>query len=247
MNDVRYLKKILVFTALSVCLTGCNNSLDETTAEAEAKGVTVEYVEKEEITEQPIADKSELYEDIDDTSVIKMYLTVSSGNEADGTNHTWKEINTYSAYDYEDMGVDRYKVDGVLQIDEGDGIGADSFGYGVDIPNVSVQVRGQSSSKALYKNYKVRIKEGKGSFRDQRTLNLNKHPEDPYRFINKLSYTLMKDIPHLVGGRTQFVNLYVCDTTAGGSGVYEDYGLYTMVEQTNKKYLKSRGFDDNGL
>ena len=158
MNDVRYLKKILVFTALSVCLTGCNNSLDETTAEAEAKGVTVEYVEKEEITEQPIADKSELYEDIDDTSVIKMYLTVSSGNEADGTNHTWKEINTYSAYDYEDMGVDRYKVDGVLQIDEGDGIGADSFGYGVDIPNVSVQVRGQSSSKALYKNYKVRIK-----------------------------------------------------------------------------------------
>lgn len=127
-----------------------------------------------------------------------MYLTVSSGNRADSSNHTWEEVNTYSAYDYAAMGVDRYKVEGVLQIDEtGEGITEDSFGYGATIPNVTVQVRGQSSSRAKQKNYKVRIKKGMGSFRDQRTLNLNKHYSDPFRFTNKLCYEIVQNIPQL--------------------------------------------------
>ena len=35
-----------------------------------------------------------------------MYLPVSRGNSSEGTDHTWKEINSYSAYDYDKMGVD---------------------------------------------------------------------------------------------------------------------------------------------
>ena len=33
------------------------------------------------------------------------------------TYHTWKEINSYSVYDYEDMGVERYQVAGLLQVE----------------------------------------------------------------------------------------------------------------------------------
>ena len=45
-----------------------------------------------------------MYENDDDTSVVTMYLTVSKGNSSENTYHTWKEINSYSVYDYEDIG-----------------------------------------------------------------------------------------------------------------------------------------------
>ena len=218
--------------------------------------------DKAEVTDTGLYDDPLLYEEYDSSAVLVMYLTVSTGNEADSSNHTWKEVNTYSAYDYEAMGVDRYKVDGILQIDEtGDGLTEDSFGYGESVPNVSVQVRGQSSSGSIEKNYKIRIKDGKGEFREQRTLNLNKHYGDPFRLINRLCYSLAEPIPVVIAGRTQFVHLYVKDLTDGANeGIspsqwppksadesgYVDYGLYTMVEQVNRTYLKNHGFDENG-
>ncbi len=228
-------------------------------------------VEKATLEEENISEDKRIYYRDDDSSVITMYLSVSGGNESDGSDHTWDEINTYSAYDYEKMGVDRYKVEGHLYIDEtNEGVNENSFGYGETLPNVSVQVRGQTSSRSDQKNYKIRIKEGKGEFRGQRTLNLNKHKNDPFRFLNKLSYDLLEPVPQLIGGRTQFVHLYVKNETGSvsanaladeateavsGNSValseeshpgYTDYGLYTMVEQVNRTFLKSRGLDENG-
>ena len=226
----------------------------ETPAKPEAEPTAAETgeprtdaVEKEQPDDTHLRDNPLLYENEDPTSVITMYLTVSSGNEADGTNHTWTEINTYSAYDYVDMGVDRYKVDGLLQIDEtGDGVNEDSFGYDETEPNVTVQVRGQTSSRQRQKNYKIRIKKDCGAFREQRTLNLNKHVGEALRFVNKLSYDLLNTIPQLVGGRTQFVHLYVRDLTSETPGDFVDYGLYTMVEQVNRTYLRNHLLDENG-
>ncbi|MGN1249145.1 MAG: CotH kinase family protein, partial [Candidatus Spyradocola sp.] len=131
-------------------------------------------------------------------------------------------------------------------IDDGGGLGEGSYGYGELVPNVTVQIRGQTSSLEKSKNYKIRIKAGKEPYNGQRTLALNKHVSDPYRFLNKMCYDLLADIPQLVSARTQFVRLYVKDTTAGGNGEYVDYGLYTMVEQINKTYLKNHGLDDKG-
>ena len=225
-------------------------SLDST-AEAvpeETEELRVPYARAASAEDVHLRDNPLLYEDAAPCSVITMYLTVSSGNEADGSDHTWEEINTYSAYDYVNMGVDRYKVEGLLQIDEtGDGLSETSFGYQETKPNVTVQVRGQTSSRAQQKNYKIRIKKGSGSFREQRTLNLNKHKGDALRFTNKLAYDLLDTIPQLIGGRTQFVHLYVRDLTAGEpSDEYQDYGLYTMVEQVNRTFLKNHLLDENG-
>ncbi len=205
---------------------------------------------QEQQPEEPIAyqlreDKS-IYADDDPTSVVTMYLTVRPGNAAESTNHTWTEVNTYSKYYFEDLGIDRYKVEAILQVGDENGPLEGEVGYGAVIPNATVQIRGQTSTRYEQKNYKVELKEGMGTWRGQRTLNLNKHEQDGMRFRNKLSYDLMKDVPYMTANRTQFVHLYVKDETDGGSGEFEDYGLFTQVEQINKAYLKARNLDPNG-
>ena len=107
-------------------------------------------------------------------------------------------------------------------------------------------IRGQTSTRNAQKNYRIKIKDGKGSYKDQTVINLNKHVSEGLRFRNKLCYDLMEELPGMMSARTQFVHLYVKDNTAGGSGEYQDYGIYTQVEQINKKYLKNHGLDNNG-
>ena len=41
--------------------------------------------------------------------------------------------------------------------------------------------------------------------------------------------------------RTQFVHLYVRDLTEGNSAEFQDYGLYTQVEQLNKTGMENHG------
>lgn len=194
----------------------------------------------------PLRDKDTLYEQDDESSVVTMYLTVRRGNSAEGTDHAWSELNSYSVYDYEAMGVDRYQTEAILQVGDENGPLEGELGYGERTPNATVQVRGQTSSKYSQKNYKIRLKDGKGTWRQQQTIALNKHQQDGLRFRNKLGFDLLKGIPQIMSLRTQFVHLYVKDETGEGSGLFEDYGLYTQVEQLNKKALKAHGLDSSG-
>ncbi len=191
-----------------------------------------------------LRDKALLYEK--DDGVVTMYLTVRQGNASEGTNHTWEEVNTYSAYDYSEWGVDRYKVDALLQVGTEDGIAPGSLGYGRTAPNATVQVRGQTSSRNAQKNYKIELKKNTGSWNGQTTIALNKHQSDGLRFRNKMGFDLLSGIDELLSLRTTFVHLYVNDLTDGTDEGFEDYGLYTQVEQLNKKALRAHGLDRNG-
>ena len=91
-----------------------------------------------------------------------MYLTVSRGNSSENTDHSWAEINTYSVYDYADMGVTRYQVMGLLQAGDEDGPVAGEVGYGEEAPNATVQVRGQTSSMQLAKELQGGAQKGQG-------------------------------------------------------------------------------------
>ena len=71
---------------------------------------------KQDINEVHLRDKDTLYENDDETSVVTMYLTVSRGNVSENTDHSWKEINNYSVYDYDAMGVERYQAAALLQV-----------------------------------------------------------------------------------------------------------------------------------
>ncbi|MBQ9747269.1 MAG: CotH kinase family protein [Clostridia bacterium] len=228
--------------ALAVSVTGCELLPDE--AGKTNLGTTVDVGEaKDDIH---LRDKALLYENQDPTEVVTMYLTVSRGNSAENTDHTWEEINTYSVYDYDEMGVDRYKVAGLLQVGDENGLIEGELGYGQVAPNCTVQIRGQSSSLNAQKNYKIKIKDNKGSWRGQTTIALNKHQGDGLRFRNKLGFDLLTGVEELMSLRTTFVHLYVKDTTQGGDAVFEDYGLYTQVEQLNKTALEAHGLDKRG-
>ena len=178
--------------------------------------------------------------------VVTMYLTVREGNASDGTNHTWQEVNTYSAYYYDELGIDRYKVAALLQVGDENGPVEGLLGYGQTIPNATVQIRGQTSSRNAQKNYKIKLIDNSNSWNGQRTIALNKHMGEGLRFRNKLAYDLMTEIPQIMSLRTQFVHLYVRDLTGDNPDEFVDYGLYTQVEQLNKTALRAHGLDKNG-
>lgn len=214
------------------------NSVEETVSDESARYQTDGNL--------PIHDNSSLYEDEDWDGVTVMYLTVREGNKANGTNHSWTEVNEHSAYYYEENGIERYSSECILQVGDENGPVVGEFGYDSKVPNATVSIRGQSSTRRAVKNYKISIKDGKGSLDEQTVINLNKHLADGVRYRNKLCYELMQEVPGMMSARTRFVHLYVKDETEGGSGEFEDYGLYTQVEQLSKRYLKNHGLDKNG-
>ena len=249
--------KLATFICLaSVYLWGCtaspgSNSADgqtnrqmETNADVMPSGKTV-LKQQTDMKDFKLRDKELLYEADEETSIVTMYLTIRKGNSAEGTDHTWKEINSYSAYDYDAMGTDRYQTEAILQVGDENGPLSGEVGWDSVVPNATVQIRGQTSSRNAQKNYKIRLKENKGLWRGQQTINLNKHQTDGMRFRNKLGFDLLKGIPQMMSLRTQFVHLYVKDETEGAAGVFEDYGLFTQVEQLNKKGLRTHGLDVN--
>ncbi|WP_029230875.1 CotH kinase family protein [Butyrivibrio sp. VCB2006] len=240
---------IFVFIILGIVVAiGSNLSLIKSALFPEAESekenaVSISYDDSDAGTKH-LRDNNTLYED--DDGVVTMYLTVREGNKSEGTNHTWEEINNYSVYYYDEKNIDRYKVEALLQVGDENGVSKDDFGYGDTAPNATVQIRGQSSSLNAQKNYKIELKKNKGSWNGQTTIALNKHMTDGLRFRNKLGFDLLTDIDQLMSLRTQFVHLYVNDLTDGEDSGFEDYGLYTQVEQLNKKALRTHGLDRAG-
>ena len=241
------LSKLLLPTLVLALLAACAAAPAASNAVADAPvDSTIVKAETPDINSVHLRDNDEMYSVYDDSSVVTMYLTVSRGNSAEGTDHSWSEINHYSAYDYEAMGVDRYQVNALLQVGDENGPVIGELGYGETAPNATVQIRGQSSSSYEQKNYKIKLKQNKGTWRGQRTIDLNKHMSEALRFRNKMAYDLIEGIPQMMGLRTQFVHLYVKDLTASDDAAFEDYGLYTQVEQLNKTALQAHGLDKNG-
>lgn len=238
---------LLLGAALAGWCAGCSVLPAEETASSDGFSIAkAEPVEKTADTGFHLRDNDALYTVYDDSGVVTMYLTVTRGTEAENTDHTWEQINSYSAYDYEAMQVPRYQVEGLLQVGDESGPAASEVGYGETVPNATVQIRGQTSSRNAQKNYKIKLKKNKGSWRGQRTVALNKHQGDGLRFRNKMAYDLIRGIPQMMGLRTQFVHLYVKDKTQTAGASFVDHGLYTQVEQLNKTALRAHGLDENG-
>ena len=245
-------KQIAALTAILTVLScaGCATSIPDESKKSQSSDSSQTHEQVKKSAEQSIdgahlRDNESLYKVYDDSGVETMYLTVSRGNSSEGTDHSWSEINQYSVDDYAAMGVGRYKVNGLLQVGDEQGPVSGELGFGESAPNATVQVRGQSSSKNEQKNYKIELKSGKGKWRGQRTIALNKHMGEGLRFRNKMAFDLIKGIDQMMGLRTQFVHLYVKDETSG-SDSFDDYGLYTQVEQLNKTAWQVHGLDKNG-
>ena len=250
---VARISRIFTIVMLALLVSGCSQSTEAQTLLPQVvltntdTGYINAHDSYEKIGNLEIRDNDTLYQQDNDLEIVTMYLTVQQGSASDNTDHTWEEVNEKSAYYYNELGIERDHVDGILKIGDENGPLPGAFGYDDLTPNVTVCIRGQTSTRSRQKNYRIKIKDGKGSYKDQTVINLNKHVADAMRFRNKLCYDLMEELPGMMSARTQFVHLYVRDLTKGdNSAAYQDYGLYTQVEQINKRYLRNHGLDKNG-
>ena len=236
-------KNVVILILLALLLTSCTPKVTEPIKIENPDVLPIGAVDNAKIT-----DLKEIYSADDETSVVSMYLTVMRGNKADNTDHSWSDVNANPIFYYEDIGVDPYAVEGLLQVGDENGPTEGLLGYGKTTPNAVVTLRGRTSSRGRQKSYKINIKKDMGKWREQSVISLNKHIYDPSRFRNKLSYDLLKTIPDTFSARTQFVRLYVKDLSESGSASagFVDYGLYTQVEQINTTYLRTHALDENG-
>lgn len=132
---------LLLGAALAGWCAGCSVLPAEETASSDGFSTAkAEPVEKMADTGFHLRDNDALYTVYDDSGVVTMYLTVSRGNDSENTNHSWAQINHYSVYDYEAMGVPRYQVNALLQVGDENGPLPGELGYGVEAPSISAQI-----------------------------------------------------------------------------------------------------------
>jgi spore coat protein H len=165
----------------------------------------------------PLQDKASLYEDALD--VWTMHLEIADQDGLARVDRAEREPDDSDV-----------RVDAVFRHDG-------EYGEQANQPNATLQVRGRSTRLALQKSYKISIRSGLPSWRGQREINLNKHPYDLTRVRNKLAFDLLRQVSNFASMRTRFVHLYI-------NG--ESRGLYTYIEEPDKRYLGVRGFDPKG-
>jgi len=172
-----------------------------------------------------ITDNKDVYAQEND-SVENLYVTILPDNTA-----TMADVDSWT-YETEEV-----KPELSVRFDYGTPA-ADTAGI---TPNAVLTQRGQSASVAALKSYKIKLSDSAEKWKGQKTLNLNKHPYDQTKIRNKLSFDLMKLFGNTFSLRTQFCRLYIRDLGKGNG--YEDYGLFTHVEEPGKNYMEARGLD----
>jgi len=230
---------------LCVLLAGCARE-DMAEEAAPSAAAAVAKIAQPGIGGSGLRDDPVLYAAYDPTDVVCFYITVLYGSAADGTYHTFEEVN---AYRYVEEMPEEGKVlaNAIFQVGDESGPLPGEVGYWATGPNATINARGRSSTEAAQKSYRISLFDSAGLWRGQRAIALNKHPYDPTRLRNMLYFELLQDVPGMVSLRTQFVHVYIRDATDPEAPEgFADYGLFTQVELPNGRYLRNHGLSRNG-
>ncbi|WOV86826.1 exopolysaccharide Pel transporter PelG [Sporosarcina oncorhynchi] len=190
-----------------------------------------------------LTEDERLYERDDDSSLKTLYITVLPKKKNKDESLDWYGLNRKTEKTFGE------KLPIIMQegFSDEDAPRSGMFGYGTTVENATIQLRGRSAWNQPQKSFRIKLNDEAGLYMGQQTVNLNKHISEFSRVRNKLSFDLMETIPNITSLRTQFIHLYVKDLSTGAKEApYEDYGLFTHVEQPNKKFLKSHMLDPNG-
>lgn len=239
---------LLGCVALCATLSACSIQTVATPVEnaAQVRREPVLKAETPAIGELGLKDDPSLYSAYDPLDVECFYVTVRKGTAADGTDHTFREVNSY--LNLQGMtNVQKIYADAIIQAGDEIGPTPGALGYDATEPNGTINVRGRTSTGSPQKSYRLSLNDNAGLWRGQRAIALNKHPSDTTRLRNMLYFTLLKDVPGMVSLRTQFVHLYVKDETAEPADTaFVDYGLFTQVELPNNRFLRNHGLSRDG-
>ncbi len=185
-----------------------------------------------------LVDNQDVYRNDEDGSILFLYVTVKGGGR-----YTLADVKSDLCRrdDFEAV------VNVVFQEGTSEGPVAGYFGFGLNDVNATIEIRGASVRLPRQKSFKIRLNRRMSPWNELWTVNLNKHPTDLTRVRNKLSFDYMEIIPHITSLRTQFINLFIKDLSGDVPAVdFVDYGLFTLVEQPNRLFLRSRGLCVDG-
>ncbi len=190
-----------------------------------------------------IEDNKEVYKDDDASLVKEIYITVLPADKTkDKYAFTFSELNETVL----DPTAKEPKVKILFQEGHNGVISNGDYGYGLTNTNGTMELRGQSSRLADLKSYKVKLDEN-SLWDGFETVNLNKHPSDILKIRNKLSFDLIKSVPNMTSLRTSFLHVYIKDLSEGNfTKQFEDFGLYTQIENVDTDFLKNHNLDKKG-
>jgi spore coat protein H len=193
------------------------------------------------------AESIDYSEFFDYDEIVTMYMTVSRGSSDELTHLSWDEVNSVPLSYYSENGMDvQYGSEAIIQVGDENGINQKSFGFGINIPNAVVTLRGENASKKPQKSYRIKFKTFADSWNDQNILYLNKYIEDGVRYRTALAQHIAGELAGLKALDTTFVHLYVLDKTIEGQTAFVDYGLYTQTERPDTDWIQRVGLDVNG-
>lgn len=238
----------LLFLTLATVfvLSSCMQTQEVNANTGGMKRIEVPKAAVPSINELPLTDDHSLYSDDALRDVVCFYVTISRGSVSDGTDHSFAEVNSY--LNLQGMtGVEKIYANALVQVGDESGPLPGNIGYGETRANATINVRGRTSTGYSQKSYRLDLLDSAGLWNGQRAIALNKHPADVTRLRNAVYFRLLQDVPGITSLRTQFVHLYVKDTTnPQAENAFVDYGLYTQVELPNNRYLRNHGLSRDG-
>jgi spore coat protein H len=186
-------------------------------------------------------EENDVYQMYDDQMLHYAYITVMpTVDDKTGNDVMLSDLNSVKTYDENPV------VEVLFQEGTIDGPDAEVYDSAVIRANATMKVRGFSARLQQQKSFKVELSGVANDFLGQSKLNFNKHFTDPLRISNKFCMDAFEEISDIGSLNTYFVKLMIRDFSKDMDSGYVDYGLFTMVEQPNKKYLSTHGMDKNG-
>ncbi|UHA75197.1 CotH kinase family protein [Paenibacillus sp. 481] len=237
--------KAVICLLLAITLLAVAGCTDDTATPSQSDEIdSIVSNNKGIMAADSLVENKEIYRSDRGDHIVHLYLTIAASNKTNVPPVTWAQLSSIMK---KVPGEKHPEVDVIFQEGNATGPVSGMFGYSELVPNGTATVRGASSLRSPQKSYKVKLIDDAGLWRDQRVINLVKHSYDLTRVRNKLSFDLLKHMPDITSLRTQFVHLHVRDLTASpAASTFQDYGLYTQIEQPNKRFLLAHGLDPSG-
>lgn len=188
-------------------------------------------------------DKS-VYDLYEKEEPVCLYLKIQEGRDQErGKTYSFSYLKSYTDSDL-DQGEEPY-CDAIMSVgtdQQSSTMGG--FGFGEMTANAKITVKGNTDT-IKSRSWQIKLYDRAGLYEGARTFNLIKNTDDASRMKIRLGSDVVAQVPDVGGLRTEFVRLFVCDTTDGGDLQWVDMGIYTYVEQPNKAWLEAHSLDEN--
>lgn len=183
--------------------------------------------------------------DVYEDDLEHLYLKVQPGKDAEqGDVFSFSYLQNYTEGDV--TGVEPYADVILTEGDESAPTSVTGFGFGEFTANAKLTVKG-NTDRIESRSWQLKLYDRAGLYEGMKSFNLIKNNDDASRMKIKLGLDLASQLDSVASLRSKFVRLFVYDTTEGGLLQWEDMGIYTLVEQPNKTYLRAHGLNENAV